>query len=117
MIPAGRLKKEEPMVVLDSLVHFSIPVSNVATSTRFYTEIVGLKHLQTVAHGTMAFLDAAGVCVILVKRNPAINRVEENHGGMISSSVPTGFTRSCVPAHSSRRERFMAGEVTEMPSR
>lgn len=70
------------MVALDSLVHFSIPVSDVAASTRFYTEIVGLKHLQTVAHGTMAFLDAAGVCVILVKRDPPINWVEEDHGGV-----------------------------------
>jgi hypothetical protein len=33
---------------------------------RFHTEIVGLKHLRTVAHGMMAFFDAAGVCVILV---------------------------------------------------
>ena len=50
------------MIALASLVHFSIPVSDVAASTRFYTEIVGLKHLQTVPHGTMAFHDAAGVC-------------------------------------------------------
>ena len=70
------------MVALDSFVHLSIPVSDVAASTRFYTDIVGLKHLQTVAHGTMAFLDAAGVCVILVKRDPPINPVAENHGGV-----------------------------------
>src|SRR5215472_17430428 len=70
------------MVAIDSLVHFSIPVSDVAASTRFYTEVVGLKHLQTVAHGTMAFLDGAGVCVILVKRDPPINQREENHGGV-----------------------------------
>jgi len=70
------------MVELTGLVHFSIPVSDVAASTRFYTEVVGLKHLQTVAHGTMAFLDAEGVCVILVKRDPPINPVEESHGGV-----------------------------------
>lgn len=70
------------MVSLDSVVHFSIPVSDVAASTRFYAEIVGLQHLQTVAHGTMAFLDAAGVCVILVKRDPPINPVRDNHGGV-----------------------------------
>src|SRR5271154_4228393 len=70
------------MVALESVVHFSIPVSDVAVSTRFYTEIVGLKHLDTVAHGTMAFLDAAGTCVILVKREPPINRTEESHGGV-----------------------------------
>jgi predicted enzyme related to lactoylglutathione lyase len=55
------------MVALDNLVQFSIPVSDVPASMRFYTEIVGLKHLRTVAHGMMAFFDAAGVCVILVR--------------------------------------------------
>ena len=70
------------MVALSGLVHFSIPVSDVAASTRFYTDIVGLKHLATVAQGSMAFLDAAGVCVILVKRDPPINPTPENHGGV-----------------------------------
>jgi glyoxylase I family protein len=70
------------MVALDGVVHFSIPVSDVAASTRFYTDIVGLKHLATVGQGTMAFLDAAGVCVILVKRDPPINPVQDNHGGV-----------------------------------
>jgi catechol 2,3-dioxygenase-like lactoylglutathione lyase family enzyme len=70
------------MVALTSVVHFSIPVSDVAASTRFYTDIVGLKHLATVAQGSMAFLDAAGVCVILVKRDPPINPTPENHGGV-----------------------------------
>src|SRR5579863_406615 len=70
------------MVALSSVVHFCIPVSDVAASTRFYTEIVGLKHLATVGQGTMAFLDAAGVCVILVKRDPPINPTPDNHGGV-----------------------------------
>jgi catechol 2,3-dioxygenase-like lactoylglutathione lyase family enzyme len=30
----------------------------------------------------MAFLDAAGICVILVKRDPPINPVAESHGGV-----------------------------------
>jgi catechol 2,3-dioxygenase-like lactoylglutathione lyase family enzyme len=70
------------VIALSNVVHFSIPVSDVAASTRFYTEIVGLRHLDTVAHGTMAFLDAAGICVILVKRDPPINPVADNHGGV-----------------------------------
>ena len=85
------------MVALDGLVHFSIPVSDVAASTRFYAEIVGLKHLQTVAHGTMAFLDAAGVCVILVKRAAPINRVAENHGGVHHSfGIAKGHYRAAL---------------------
>jgi glyoxylase I family protein len=70
------------MVAIKSVVHFSIPVSDVERSTRFYTEIVGCRHLATVAHGTMAFLDAAGTCLILIKRDPPINRTVEDHGGV-----------------------------------
>ena len=70
------------MVDITSLVHFSIPVSDVERSTRFYTEIVGCRHLSTVGQGTMAFLDAAGTCLILVKRDPPINPRAESHGGV-----------------------------------
>jgi catechol 2,3-dioxygenase-like lactoylglutathione lyase family enzyme len=70
------------MVALKSMVHFSIPVSDIEKSTRFYTHIVGCRHLETVGGGRMAFLDAAGTCVILVKRDPPINRNEESHGGV-----------------------------------
>ena len=70
------------MVAIKSVAHFSIPVSDVAKSTRFYTEIVGCRHLQTVGGGRMAFLDAAGTCVILVKRDPPINQMQDDHGGV-----------------------------------
>jgi catechol 2,3-dioxygenase-like lactoylglutathione lyase family enzyme len=70
------------MPAIKSVVHFSIPVSDVERSTRFYTEIVGCRHLATVARGTMAFLDAAGTCVILVRRDPPINTAAEDHGGV-----------------------------------
>ena len=56
------------MVAIKGVAHFSIPVSDIARSTRFYTEIVGCRHLFTVPQGHMAFLDAAGTCLILVKR-------------------------------------------------
>jgi glyoxylase I family protein len=70
------------MAAITSVIHFSIPVSDVPRSTRFYTEIVGCRHLSTVAGGTMAFLDAAGTCLILVKRDPPINVRPESHGGV-----------------------------------
>jgi glyoxylase I family protein len=70
------------MVAIKSVVHFSIPVSDVERSTRFYIDIVGCRHLATVARGTMAFLDAAGTCLILVKRDPPINPRPEDHGGV-----------------------------------
>jgi len=70
------------MVSIKAVAHFSIPVSDIAKSTQFYTEIVGCRHLSTVPSGQMAFLDAAGTCLILVERNPPINPVAENHGGV-----------------------------------
>ena len=85
------------MVEITGVAHFSIPVSDVATSTRFYTEIVGCRHLATVAQGTMAFLDAAGTCLILVKRDPPINPTLDQHGGVHHSFiVPPGGYRAAL---------------------
>jgi len=75
------------MVAIKAIAHFSIPVSDLTTSTRFYTEIVGCRHLSTTPSGHMAFLDAAGTCLILVKREPPINAVAEDHGGVHHSFV------------------------------
>jgi catechol 2,3-dioxygenase-like lactoylglutathione lyase family enzyme len=80
--PAAPRSREGRPDVIKSVAHFSIPVSDVERSTRFYTEIVGCRHLATVAHGTMAFLDAAGTCVILVRREPPINPTLDSHGGV-----------------------------------
>jgi catechol 2,3-dioxygenase-like lactoylglutathione lyase family enzyme len=70
------------MVAMKAVAHFSIPVSDVPKSRQFYTEVVGCRHLATTPNGHMAFLDAAGTCLILVKRDPPINPVPDNHGGV-----------------------------------
>jgi catechol 2,3-dioxygenase-like lactoylglutathione lyase family enzyme len=70
------------MVEIKAVAHFSIPVSDITRSKQFYTEIVGCKHLSTTPGGQMSFLDAAGTCLILVKRDPPINPVREDHGGV-----------------------------------
>jgi catechol 2,3-dioxygenase-like lactoylglutathione lyase family enzyme len=70
------------MVAIKAVAHFSIPVSKIARSRQFYTEIVGCRHLSTTPDGRMSFLDAAGTCLILVKRDPPINPVPEDHGGV-----------------------------------
>jgi catechol 2,3-dioxygenase-like lactoylglutathione lyase family enzyme len=75
------------MVAIKAVAHFSIPVSDIARSTRFYTEIVGCKHLSTAPRGDMAFLNAAGTCLILVKRDPPINPVLDDHGDVHHSFV------------------------------
>jgi catechol 2,3-dioxygenase-like lactoylglutathione lyase family enzyme len=85
------------MVAIKAVAHFSIPVSDVAASTRFYTDIVGCRHIETVGGGRMAFLDAAGVCVILVKRDPPINPVLDHHGGVHHSfAVADGQYRAAL---------------------
>ena len=70
------------MVEIRAVAHFSIPVSDIATSTQFYTEVVGCRHLSTTPNGHMVFLDVAGTCLILVKRDAPINPVLDNHGGV-----------------------------------
>ena len=70
------------MVAIKAVAHFSIPVSDVPISSRFYTEVVGCRHLSTTPNRQMVFLDAAGTCLILVKRDPPINPVPDNHGGV-----------------------------------
>ena len=50
------------------VAHFSIPVSDVDRSTKFYTEIVGCKFLTQRPDKVITFLDAGGVCLLLIKR-------------------------------------------------
>jgi hypothetical protein len=56
-------------------IHYSIPVSDIPRNARFYTEVVGCRHLSRVPPGDTPFLDAVGTCLILVKRDPPINPV------------------------------------------
>lgn len=70
------------MVDIKGVAHFTIPVSDIERSKRFYCDIVGMKHLATVANGNMAFFDAGGTCIILVKREAPIHRQQEGSGGV-----------------------------------
>jgi glyoxylase I family protein len=62
------------MINLKGVAHFSIPVSDVQKSIAFYTEVVGCKLLARQANGNITFLDAGGVCVLLVKRPAPIHK-------------------------------------------
>jgi catechol 2,3-dioxygenase-like lactoylglutathione lyase family enzyme len=67
--------------------HFSIPVSDLARSTRFYTDVVGMKHLFTTPNKKLAFLDAGGVCVILVMHEGPINPTLDDSEGVHHSFI------------------------------
>jgi catechol 2,3-dioxygenase-like lactoylglutathione lyase family enzyme len=59
---------------IKGVAHFSIPVSDVDKSVKFYTEIVGCKLLSMLPNKSITFLDAGGVCVLLIKRPAPIHK-------------------------------------------
>ena len=62
------------MIDIKGVAHFSIPVSDPDKSTRFYTEVVGCKFLSALPDKKITFLDAGGVCVLLIKRPAPIQK-------------------------------------------
>jgi catechol 2,3-dioxygenase-like lactoylglutathione lyase family enzyme len=62
------------MIEPRSVVHFSIAVSNLEASRKFYTEILGLTHIQTTPAIGMVFLRAGDDHVILAKSDAPLQR-------------------------------------------
>jgi catechol 2,3-dioxygenase-like lactoylglutathione lyase family enzyme len=60
------------MIEPRSVVHFSIAVSDLAVSRKFYTEILGLTLVQDAPAGGMVFLRAGNDHVILAKSDAPI---------------------------------------------
>jgi catechol 2,3-dioxygenase-like lactoylglutathione lyase family enzyme len=64
------------------IAHFSIPVTDITRSLAFYTEVVGCKHLFTPGKRHMSFIDAGGVCLILVKQDHPVNEILQDSEGV-----------------------------------
>jgi catechol 2,3-dioxygenase-like lactoylglutathione lyase family enzyme len=62
------------MIEPRSVVHFSIAVSDLDVSRRFYTEVLGLKHVQTSLNLGLVFLMAGSDYVLLAKSDTPIER-------------------------------------------
>jgi catechol 2,3-dioxygenase-like lactoylglutathione lyase family enzyme len=62
------------MIEPRSVVHFSIAVSNLNASRKFYTEILGLKLVQEAPAIGMVFLKAGDDHVILAKSDAPLQR-------------------------------------------
>jgi catechol 2,3-dioxygenase-like lactoylglutathione lyase family enzyme len=60
------------MPEIKGVAHFSIPVSDVDRSVKFYTDIVGCRFLAQRPDKGITFLDAGGVCLLLIKRSAPI---------------------------------------------
>jgi catechol 2,3-dioxygenase-like lactoylglutathione lyase family enzyme len=75
------------MVDVKGLAHFTIPVSDIERSKRFYADIVGCKYIGTAPGGKLAFLDAGGVCLLLAERKGPINPVLDTSSGVHHSFI------------------------------
>jgi len=62
------------MIEPRSVVHFSIAVSDLEASHKFYTEILGLTHVQTAPAIGLVFLRAGNDHVILAKSDGSLAR-------------------------------------------
>ena len=70
------------MIEPKGIAHFSIPVTDIEKSKKFYTEIVGCRHLFTNPPKTMSFVDAGGMCLILCKTDGPVNPNLHDHNGV-----------------------------------
>lgn len=87
------------MIDIKGVAHFSIPVTEMARSVRFYTDVVGCRELFTTPNGTMSFLDAGGVCVILCKEDGPIATGQQGPNGAHHSFMVDRETYGTLRAH------------------
>jgi catechol 2,3-dioxygenase-like lactoylglutathione lyase family enzyme len=62
------------MIEPKSVVHFSIAVSDLEASRKFYTEVLGLKYVQTSQALGLVFLKAGDDYVLLAKSDAPLER-------------------------------------------
>jgi catechol 2,3-dioxygenase-like lactoylglutathione lyase family enzyme len=64
--------EECAVIQVKGVAHFSIPVSDVKRSVDFYSKALGLTLIR--ADERHAFMDAGGICVLLCRETPPINK-------------------------------------------
>jgi catechol 2,3-dioxygenase-like lactoylglutathione lyase family enzyme len=87
------------MVEIRGVAHFSIPVTDMNRSVRFYTDVVGCRELHTTGNGAMSFLDAGGVCVILCRQDTPVDAAVNGPNNMHHSFIVDGPTYRTVRDH------------------
>ena len=94
---------------IKGVAHFSIAVSDVDESTRFYTEVVGCKFLSALPDKSITFLDAGGVCVLLIKRQPPINKppLEMSDGVHHAFIIDGGEYQSALELFARKGSRYL----------
>lgn len=78
------------------IAHFSIPVSDLARSTKFYSDVVGCTLINTDGK-RHSFMDAGGTCLLLCAEGGAINpdgrRDLVHHAFIVSPDQLQGIKR------------------------
>jgi catechol 2,3-dioxygenase-like lactoylglutathione lyase family enzyme len=87
------------MIDIKGVAHFSIPVTDMDRSVRFYTDVVGCRELQTTGNGAMSFLDAGGVCVILCRQDTPVDAATNGPNNMHHSFIVDRATYGAIRDH------------------
>ena len=87
------------MIDIKGVAHFSIAVTEMDRSVRFYTDVVGCRELFTTPNRTMSFLDAGGVCVILCKQDKPIDQEAQGPNGVHHSFMIDSKTYKTIRQH------------------
>lgn len=66
------------MIKVTGVAHFSIPVSDLAKSRKFYTELLGLDFIEAPPGSGMVFLSAGADYLVLCESTTSINPNIEN---------------------------------------
>ena len=89
------------MIICKGIAHFTIPVSDLAKSTKFYSDVVGCTPIRSDGK-RFSFMDAGGTCIILCAEeapiNPA-NRTDFVHHAFIVSDEELARAKAHLQAH------------------
>ena len=76
------------MIDILGIGHFSIPVSDLEVSVKFYSEVVGCRLIR--GDQRQAFMDAGGTCILLCRETPPVVKPDTTdlvHQSFIISSA------------------------------
>ena len=70
------------MIKTKGIIHFTIAVSNIERSEKFYTELLGLERVRRSLDGKMAFLKSGADYVVLSQTKTPIAAAEDDDHGV-----------------------------------
>lgn len=89
------------MIACKGVAHFSIPVSDLERSTKFYSDVVGLKLINTDGK-RHSFMDAGGTCILLCAEDAPVNpenRKDLVHHAFMVSDEELAQAKAHLEAH------------------